>query len=489
MLKKKFLSKFAKLLAAVFTITVISAASSKAYDMTLNDAISYALDKSSQTKSSLITIQKAGAAVNEALGNAYPTVDFSAGYTRYIDKPQIPFIDFSAMLTDATYNVLFDENLIPRDNSKLKPIGTSMMSMSQNNNYNAQIQVSQVLFSSAVFKGIGASKIYLDLSEEQMRSQAIETVTNIRKAFYGVILAKENLTILKESYDNANENLNTLRSNFKMGLASEYDVMQVEVQVENIKPQIKQLENTITSTTNTLKVLMGMDLNEDVNFVGQLSSDISEISNENDVINEAYNNNYQLRLLNKSIDVDKALLEVNKSNYYPTVAAFGSYTFAGMSDNFDFNNYRQSMVGLNVSMNLYNGKRTKYKLDQTNCDLETTKEQIALLKSSLESQIKAQVLEIQRVKATIEAQQQNIKLAEKTYSIARSRFDQGTGTQLEIKNADLEVRSAKTNLLQSAFQYDTAIAQLDYLTGNLKADYLQIINKKIDDLNINKKKK
>lgn len=271
------------------------------------------------------------------------------------------------------------------------------------------------------------------------------------------------------------------------GLVAEFDVMQVEVQVENIKPQIKQLENSLKNAENGVKVLIGMEMGEQVEFIGELNSKIEEISDERSVVEFAMANNYDLRTLTKKIEVDQAYIDINKSEYWPQVAAFGSLKFAGSADDWNFMNYSESMVGVSLQMNLFNGYRTDRKVEQSQVEQLITKEQIIQLKSYIESQIRNQVLEVQRVRTSLEAQEKNVKLAEKAYSIATSRFEQGTGTQLEIKNSDMELRSAKTNLLQSVFQYMTAMAELDKLTGTMSSEYIKVLDKKIDDV-VNKNK-
>lgn len=487
MTREKLKLRLKLALISAVSLLSLNGAMAQTKVMTLDDAIKYSLEKNFDTKSSLLTVQKANAAVKEAFGYALPTVDLSASFSRFINKPQVPFMDFEALLNNYTYGVLFKENVMPEDNSKMMPMGNKLMSMAQSNNYETKAQITQILFSPAVFKGIGATESYLQLAKDQLKGKSIESVTNIRKAFYGVILSKELLKILQESLINAQENLKNLQAMKAQGLAAEFDVMQVEVQVENIKPQIKQLENSLKNAENGVKVLIGMEMGEQVEFIGELNSKIEEISDERSVVEFAMANNYDLRTLNKKIEVDQAYIDINKSEYWPQVAAFGSLKFAGSSDDWSFMNYSESMVGVSLQMNLFNGYRTDRKVEQSQVEQLITKEQIIQLKSYIESQIRNQVLEVQRVRTSLEAQEKNVKLAEKAYSISTSRFEQGTGTQLEIKNSDMELRSAKTNLLQSVFQYMTAMAELDKLTGTMSSEYIKVLDKKIDDV-VNKNK-
>jgi outer membrane protein TolC len=75
------------------------------------------------------------------------------------------------------------------------------------------------------------------------------------------------------------------------------------------------------------------------------------------------------------------------------------------------------------------------------------------------------------VKSQISALNRNVELAQKAYEISGIRYKEGTGTQLEIKNADIELRSAKTNLIKSVHDYIIAKAELDQLLGRIDSKY------------------
>jgi outer membrane protein TolC len=80
-------------------------------------------------------------------------------------------------------------------------------------------------------------------------------VANIKKAFYGCILLKNLKEIYQESLANAEENLATVKSLYNQGLISEFDLMQAEVQVENLKPLVENANNSYKNALNNLKLL------------------------------------------------------------------------------------------------------------------------------------------------------------------------------------------------------------------------------------------
>lgn len=441
--------------------------------LTLDDAIHIALENNTDIKVALMNSQKSSAAVSEAFGYALPSLDLSAQFSHFLNKPKMPFPDFNALLTNATYNILFDENIIPRDNSKFLPVQTQLQSFAQSNNYDASITLTQILFNSAVFRGIGASQIYYDLSLSELRNTISKTTLNVQKAFYGSLLTKELLTITKASYENAQENFKNVKALYNQGFVSDFDRMQAEIRVENIRPVVLQMENMLATTLNNLKLVLGIDQSQDVDVTGEFIYKPEVLPEEADIIDYAMTNNYGLISMKLKMDVDEAFIDLDVANYWPTLAAFGNITYAGSSDNWDFQNYNSTTVGLNFSINLWQGNRTKNAVEQSTITYKQTKEQLSQLKEFVASQVKAKLLELQRVQSLVEAQERNVTLAERAYKLSTVRYQEGTGSQLEVQNADLELRQARINRIQSIHSYIITKYELDQLMGKTNPEYIE----------------
>ncbi|MFP4528158.1 MAG: TolC family protein [Candidatus Kapaibacterium sp.] len=468
---KKFIKKF--VLAAVAAIALSVSAIAQPIELTLDKAIDMALENNRDTKVAQMEVTKARAAVDEAFGFALPTVDLTGSFMHYIKKPVVFFPDFEAMLGNATYSILFEEGVLPRDPSKFRPVNYTEQSFVLANSYEATAQVSQVLFNSAVFRGIGASQIYAELSNEQLKSNIVKTISNVRNAFYGVLLTKQLYEITKASYENAQDNLKNVRALNEQGLVSEFDALQAEVQVENIRPALEQMENTHKTAKDGLKILLGINQDSEIDLVGKLEYEELEAPSLEAAVNRAMEYNYEIRSLDKKAQVDEAFIDLDRAEWWPSMAAFGSYSFAGQSDDLNFNNYNQAVVGLNFSINLFKGGRTSNKVQQSTIAWKQTQQQLDQLKDFITSQVRAQLLEIARVEENLSAQQRNVKLAERAYDIAKTRYREGTATQLEVQNADMALRQARTNYLQSVYDYKSAHIQLDKLLGNADSKYFR----------------
>ncbi|GJQ64360.1 MAG: outer membrane channel protein TolC [Melioribacteraceae bacterium] len=441
----------------------------------IDEAIKRALENNRSIKVSMLEVEKAEEAVDEAFGYALPSLDLEATFSHLIEKPKTVFPDFESLLTAASYGILFDEGLIPYDEAKIPPVESKLQSFAQTNNFETSLQLTQILFNSAVFRGIGASQIYLNLSKEQLRDQIGAVVLDVKRAYNGALLTGELKDITKSSYENALENLSNVKALYEQGLASEYEYLQVKVQVENIKPAIKQLENAFQDAKDGLKILMGLPVDSKIELSGSLDYTPRVGQRVSELVEQGLVGNAQLKVLNTKRLVDEEFIAIDKADYWPTIAAFGNYTYAGSSDDLSFNTYNSTAVGLSFSLNLFKGGRVSSKVQQSKIALKQTDEQLSDLKSALRMQIESKFRELKKVESEIQAMEENVKLAERTYSIAETRYKEGTGTQLEIKNADIELRSAKTNRLQSVHQYNVALDELDNLLGKFGSEYMNFV--------------
>lgn len=449
---------------------------SQSKTITIEDAIKIAIKNNQQIKIAKMTVLKGEAAVKEAFGYALPSVNLSANFSHLIQKPQTLFPDFEALLTNAAYGILFKENVIPEDNSKFLPMGNKLQSFAQTNNFEAKAEVTQILFNSAVFRGIGSSQVYLNLSREQLNSTVAATILNVKKAFYGSLLMQNMLEITQASFNNALDNLKNVKALNTNGFVSEFDALQAEVQVENLRPTLLQIENSLKTLNDNLLIVLGLSQDEEIICQGELSYNNEIIPSPDDAIEQGVNRNYDLKTLVNKRDFDDALVDLEKADYWPNLAAFGSYSINGSSDDWKFTNYSSTVVGLAFSMNLFRGTQTKNRVEQANLTVKQTEEQIGQLKSFISSQIKEKILELNRVKSLIEVQERNVSLATKAYDISLIRYKEGKGSQLEVQNSEISLRQAKTNRLQSIYSYILAKSELDQLQGIIEDEYLSYIN-------------
>jgi outer membrane protein TolC len=443
---------------------------------TLDEAINTAISNNRDISISVLNTKKSQAAVNEAYGYAMPSIDLSADFSHFLEKPKTPFPDFQALLTNATYSILFDEGVIPRDNSKYVPVETQLQSFVQSNMYEASLTLKQIIFSSTVLEGIGASQTYYELAKSELQNTVSKTVLSVQKAFYGVLLAKAVLDITYASFTNSENNYKNVKALYSEGMVSEFDMLQAEVQLENIRPVVLRMENVLQTAKDGFKITLGIDQSEEVDVSGNIELEPLDLSNEDELIQLALENNFSIKSLDLKKQVDEAFIQLDVSRYWPTLAGFANYSYAGSSDAWNYQNYSYSTIGLNLSINLWEGNRTKNKVEQSTITFKQTEEQLLQLKDYTTLEVKSKILELKRVKSLVEVQERTVELAQKAYDISTIRYQEGAGSQLELQNADQDLRQARLNRVQAIHSYLVTKYELDQLLGRIDPQYFTHFN-------------
>lgn len=421
--------------------------------ISLEQAITIALERNKDLTTARLDIDKADARVNEAWGYALPSVDLSANYTRSLERPVFFLPDFANSGSNKTVPV---------------KIGTE-------HSWGLTLSARQTVFNSTVIIGVGAAHVYSDVARELYRSKKLETISNVRKAFYGVLVASEARDLMRANLKNAGENLANVRTLSKQGLVSEYDELRASVGVENLRPEVIRAENGHALAIDALKSAMGIDPTEEIVVQGALQFQPVPEDRVATALDQVKETNAGLKALRLQIDVNQAFLNVERSNYLPTVSAFGNLQYQAAKNTFgvstnDF--FRSSQVGLNLTFSLFQGLQTNARVDQAKVEVRKTEEQVANLENNLRTAAHSLVLQLRQAQQRIEAQGKTVEQAERGYRIATTRFLSGAGTQLEVNDAQLALTQAKVNRIQAVYDYLVASADFDNTLGFLP-DFVQ----------------
>jgi outer membrane protein len=208
--------------------------------LTLNEAMATALERNEALRTADRGLDAARAQVREAWGSVMPNVHFTGSYTRNLDLPQF-FLP--ARFLDPT----------------APPDAVMPVRAGSDNAWLAQARLEQPLFNAAAFLGVGAADRYASYQEEVVRGEAQEAVTRTRLRYYEVLLAREQVRLTSESVARVEQVLDETRQLQRAGLASEYDVLRLDVELANLEPNLRRARNAMASARRALAVEMGME--------------------------------------------------------------------------------------------------------------------------------------------------------------------------------------------------------------------------------------
>jgi outer membrane protein len=438
----------------------------------LQTAIETALANSTDMKRALLSVRDADQLENLAWAEVMPTITTDITYTRNMEIPV---------------------NFVPGEFFGGAPGSLVPIAFGTDNSWDGGFSVQQTLFRGQAFIGISSSSVFRMAQLENYRAASQLVVTRTRQAYHAVLIAKEQLRLQEATIVRLRENLADNKSRASAGIIDEYEVLRIEVQLRNEEPRIQQSRNSVYATYRNLKILMGMPVDVYFEIEGDLSAydifspdaspsnrSISDVSNQTpyqpiaqavDIPNLSTLRG-DLRVLDYQIQLKKKEISSEKSMYYPTISATynlrwsaaqpGSPDFFGDSDS----RARFQTLGIKASLPLFDGMRRNTNVQRAIISRKDLEEQLGLADRQARNEVMTASEEISQIISVMPSVKEGIELARTGYDRALARFNNGLGTQLDVTEAELQLRQAQLNY---------AILVFDYL--NSKANYDQAIGR------------
>lgn len=459
--------------------------------LTLEKAIEIAMSENPTVQVADLEIEKKKYAKKSAQSALYPQIDAVGQYTRTIQQ-QVMYMDgafdMSSMIqpmlgpvieglentfqTVPNYQPGTISNEIANAYNNVQPTESSSseegIKVGRDNNWSGGFNLSWPVVVPTLWKSLQLSSLDVELAVEQARSSKIDMINSVRKGYYSVLLAQDAYKVFKQTYDNAMMNYNDIKNKFDQGLASEFDVIRADVQVKNVKPNMIQAQNALSLATLSLKALMGIDMDQQIEASESLKNYEDNLYTELVNIDTSLVNNSSLKQFDLQNEQLQKTLELYKAQYLPTVSISGSYMYMSMNNDFKFGDYKwnpYSTVGLTISIPIFDGFKKRSDVKQTQVSLKQLewqrKDIVRNLQLAVNNSINSMTNSIEQVLSTKDA----VAQAQKGYEISQKRFDTGMGTLLELNDSQLALTQASLAFNQAIYDYLAAKADLDKTLG------------------------
>jgi outer membrane protein TolC len=302
----------------------------------------------------------------------------------------------------------------------------------------------------------------VEVTEENIKA-------NIYKIYYQLAAGSNQVNILDANILRLQKLSDDTRKLYEAGFAERLDVDKVTVQLNNLQTEKQKVMNGIDNGYLGLKVLMGMPVRDTLVLTDSITYD--EIRSgvlDATLYNYADRKEYQYAEL--GMKLNEFNIRRHKLTYLPTVALSSNYTVLRQANKFGFGGPWNpgSAIGLRISVPIFDGFARAARIQSARLQLEQTQNRIEELKLTIDRDVQQSINDYTSALATLETQKRNMELAEKVYGQTKKKYEIGTGSNLEINNADTELRIAQSNYIDAL--YDGIIAKIDFLkaTGKLQ---------------------
>nr|WP_199076245.1 TolC family protein [Pedobacter sp. ASV19] len=436
-----------KLIPLLLLGLLIADAANAQQTLTLKDALNYAIQNSVKVRKAKLDIDGGRYKTQEVRAQALPQITGNAGLT---------------------YNPIIGQLVANFGGT------TQAIKLGQNWNSSAGVQLSQQLFNQTVFTGLQAAKSseeYYNLTSQLTEEQIIELVAN---NYYQVLVNRQQLNVLDNNIKNVKVTEKAISNQYENGLAKKIDVDRIKVKLTNLVTQREQTLNQITQLEIQLKFAMGMPVNTDIILPKTELTEVTQLPQFADSL--ALDNRTEVKILNTQDRLLALQRKAYVSEYYPSLALTGNYTYSSQSSGFDFLSsgsaaigYGASAVGLTLKVPIFNGFLTRSKIRQADVDIRKAKEDRRESVNSLNMAYENAKIQLRNSITTINSQKQNTELANEIYKSTQNNYNNGLATLTDLLDTETALTEAQNSYNQALLNYKIAEIQLIKSNGNIKS--------------------
>lgn len=420
--------------------------------LTLDNALEIALTKGNQVKIADMDVSKAKYDRKATIAKLFPSVSLTGDYN-YTLKKQIMYLGGG-----------FSFPGMPDISDKGVEVG-------KNFSVTGGVVVGLPLVNASLWSSIRLSAEAVNLAVIQAEESRESLFNQVTKAYYGALLAQESLKVLQQTYDNAKNSYDDIKTKYEQGMVAEFDLIRADVAVKSIEPGLQQAINGVTATRRQLLILLSLDVDQEVDLSGALRDKEGHIYESYFSEHVLPNNNTQLKLADKQVDMLKVQERLAKSSFLPTLNVSGFYRYSAMDDNFSWKDYQWtpfSVIAVSLNIPVFNGGEKIFKVKQAKLATSQAELRRADLSNALKAQVKQYKDGMTAAVRKLASAKEAIVQAEKGYEIARKRYDVGMSTLIELNDANLTLLQSRLNYFEAI--YDFLSNEADYkktLGGNI----------------------
>ncbi|MCF7840995.1 MAG: TolC family protein [Candidatus Marinimicrobia bacterium] len=425
-------------------LLLVSFGFSQMIDLTLERAEKLALEQNFDLSIAREGETKAKVSVAEAVGIVLPSINAYGSYTKNHELPVIYIPDFS------------------------NPAGPNIpITMGVPYNATAGLSLNQPLFNGGA-AGNGLlialeAKNISSYSREMTRQQVLNTV---RSLYYQTEFLESLIEATERSSLSAKTNLEQVQKREAVGKASRFDLLQAQVKLQSLQPQLQSLKNQHETVLTHLRMVMGIEEPVQLNITDSLHKVTNPFAGASldSLKTIGLMNRPEMRITESQQDIAKYQRNIAMGQVLPSISLSADVRHQAQAEHsrdIERDLYmRSTTTALNLSWPLFSGGRKALGIQKAVIAKKEADIRLQQTTLSIKSEIEAAWLKVNETEMNIEANATMMEQAAEALRLARIMYANGSSTQLEVLTAEGNYLQAQSSYYQTIFQYNVAVDQL-----------------------------
>lgn len=297
-------------------------------------------------------------------------------------------------------------------------------------------------------------------TEATYTSQEFQISLQTKQAFFSALAADELVRVSETRIQRAERQLQVSRDRLAAGSAIRSDTLQSFVELANARLQLINAQTQRSTASANLARLIGYDTevravaDESIEFIVDIDTSVIRA--------EALERGPQIEQVIAAASAADAQVSVSRADYFPSVTAQYSRSLAGA----EIDNLQGSWSGrINLSWNIFSGFGREASVVQSRARQETAHARIADTRRQINAQTTQQFAALRSAAIRIEIAEASLAAATEDLRVQQQRYRLGAATIVEVMNSQVNVDQAEVDGVQARLDYFLAKAQIEAIVG------------------------
>ena len=338
------------------------------------------------------------------------------------------------------------------------------------NSFSNQFSLKQPIYTGGKISGnIQMSKYGIEINQAMLEKTILETVFNVKKAFFTFLLAKEYAKLNELILNNTKNHLKAVTERYQNGLAPESEIINLKQALAGVEHVFNTSLNQIEEVKTILKNILYLDKDVDIELEGDFVYQPVEVAFD-EVYLQALRERPELRIYETEEKMNRLQKEIAKSGLLPNIYASWEYYVnhsnnpATLSKGWE----DHQTLGVVLTWPIFDGFATQAKIRQAELDLKETQllKEKAIKDIALE--LKNAYLELNNAISKLKAKDAEISFYEDNLRTFYDKYKNGIASELDLEDAKLSFEISQFNRKEAIYDYLMARAKLERAIGIAK---------------------
>jgi outer membrane protein TolC len=342
-------------------------------------------------------------------------------------------------------------------------------------NYTLVAQLTMPLFDGfKSWANISRFKLLVKAADKQYDDAALNVAFDVISRFYDLVRAERSLKVLEEAVARSEVLVRRTDELYQAGRAPRSETYAARVTLGNDRISAEQQRSRLADARVALSLAVGRGADPTLEVLPPAGLDrtafVEPLSQES-LVELAKRKRPLLGASEQRILAAGQEIRAAASGYWPSLQANASYGrqspwLAGTYGVYgDFSQQFGVNVGVTLTWNLFEGRLTSANVQRANVSERRAQLQAEQALLQVTGQIARSRASYLTLSASAALAEENLKAAEENLKLAERRYDAGAGTQVEVRDALLNLTRAQLTLLTTRIDAIIARADLNRAVG------------------------